>query len=103
MRSKSGARTGTSSSEQKEQQVKFAVAIRFVSKMYGLLLISFRDYAIQKTEINRAFSWVIKNAITGIFPEYSIDFSNVLVTRGDLPDALAPSALAAANSEITYS
>jgi len=102
MRSKPGARTGTFSSAQKEQQAKFAVAIRFVSIMSALFLVSFRD-AIRKTGINSAFSWVLKNAITGIFPVYSIDFPNVLVSRGDLPNALAPSALAAPNSLITYS
>jgi len=103
MRSKPGARTGTFSIAQQEQQAKFAVAIRFVSTMSSLFMISFRDYAIRKTGINSAFSWVIKNAVTGIFPAYAIDFPNVLVSRGDLPNALAPSALAAANSEITYS
>jgi len=46
---------------------------------------------------------VLKNAITSIFPVYSIDFPNVLVSRGDLPNALAPSALAAPGSLITYS
>jgi len=102
MRSKPGARTGTFSSAQKEQQAKFAVAIRFVSTMSALFMVSFRD-AIRKTGINSAFSWVLKNAITGIFPVYSIDFPNVLVSRGDLPNALAPSALAAPNSLITYS
>jgi hypothetical protein len=102
MRSKPGARTGTFSVAQQEQQARFAVAIRFVSTMSGLLMTSFRDYAIRKTGINSAFSWTIKNAITGIFPAYSIDFSAVLVSRGDLPNALAPSALAAANSQITY-
>ena len=55
MRSKPGARTGTFSSAQKEQQAKFAIAIGFVSIMSALFMVSFRD-AIRKTGINSAFS-----------------------------------------------
>lgn len=103
MRSQPARKTGTSSPAQLEQQAKFKLAIGFISAMGGLLMISFRNYAVKMTGRNSALSYTLKNAITGTYPAYSIDYEAVLVSRGDLPNALAPSALAGASSEIVFS
>ncbi|RYF88336.1 MAG: hypothetical protein EOO03_08655 [Chitinophagaceae bacterium] len=54
--------------------------------------MSFNDFAIKKTGGNSALSYLLKNAITGVYPDFSIDFSKVLVCRGDIPNATAPTA-----------
>lgn len=102
MRSQPAKKTGSSSPAQLEQQAKFAIAMKFVNTMSGLFMISFRTYAVKMTGINNAFAYVLKNAITGIYPAYTIDYSMVLVSRGDLPNVLAPTAIAAAGSLITF-
>ena len=102
MRSQPAKRAGSSSPAQLEQQAKFATAMKFVNTMSGLFMISFRTYAVKMTGINNAFAYVLKNAITGIYPAYTIDYSTVLVSRGDLPNVLAPTAIAAAGSLITF-
>ena len=103
MRSQPAKRGASSSPGQLEQQAKFATAIRFVTTMNSLLMVSFRNYAVRMTGINSAFAYTLKNAITGVFPNYTIDYTSVLVSRGDLPNALTPGAIAAAGSLITWS
>ena len=73
MRSKTSRRNFNPSQKQLEQQLKFALVMRFVQPMAGLLNISFRDFAIKMTGINNAFAYTINNAITGVYPTYAID------------------------------
>lgn len=103
MRSQPAKRNSSSTPGQLEQQAKFATAMKFVNTMSGLLMVSFRNYAIKMTGINSAFAYTLKNALTGVYPNYTIDYARVLVSRGDLPNVLTPNAIAAAGSLITWS
>ena len=103
MRSKANKRSFTPSQKQLEQQLKFALIMRFLQPMAGLLAISFSDFAIQKTGINSAFSYAYENAITGVFPDFTIDYSKALVSRGLLPNVLGPSVVSGAGSILTWS
>lgn len=98
MRSMPNKKAGSSTQAQLEQQAKFALMIKFISSMNGLLMDTFRNYAIKMTGQNSALSYNLKNAITGVYPAYSIDFTKVLVSRGDLPNALAPAAAKSSNN-----
>lgn len=102
MRSQTNRRTNNPSQKQLEQQAKFGLAIRFVQPLNGLFMLSFRNYAIEKTGINSALSYVLQNAITGSYPAYSIDFPNVLISRGDLPNVLNPASTAQAGGNIQF-
>ena len=44
------------------------------------------------TESNAAFSYNYQNALTGIAPDYDIDYKKALVSRGELPNANAAQA-----------
>lgn len=77
--------------------------MRFLQPMAGLLAISFSDYAVKKTGINSAFAYNLSNAITGDFPEFDIDYSKALVSRGNLPNVLGPSVVSGAGSILTWS
>ena len=77
--------------------------MRFLQPMAGLLAISFSDFAIQKTGINSAFSYAYEKAITGIFPDFAVDYSKALVSRGLLPNVLGPSVVSGAGSILTWS
>ena len=103
MRSKSNRRNFTATQPQLEQQVKFALAVRFVQTMTGLVEISFGDFAVRKTGFNSAVSYTLRNAITGAYPVYSIQYGDALVSRGDLPNVLAPAVTAGAGSILTFS
>lgn len=103
MRSKSSRRNFVPTEKQLIQQLKFALTMRFLQPMAGLLDISFRDFAIMMTGMNSAFAYAIKNAITGVYPSLVIDYSLALVSRGDLPNALAPAVTSGAGSLLTFS
>src|SRR5262245_8682047 len=90
MRSKPSPSERSPSIAQLEQQAKFKLILRFLQSMTPLLTVSFKELAIQKSGFNSAFSYNIKNAVAGIYPAFEIDYPQVLVARGDLPNALNP-------------
>lgn len=103
MRSKGNNRNSNPTEKQLSQQLKFALTMRFVQPMAGLLDISFRNFAIMMTGINSAFAYTIKNAITGVYPSFEIDYELALVSRGDLPNVLAPAVTSGVGSLLTFS
>jgi hypothetical protein len=87
---------------QMEQRAKFSLVIRFLQTMTPLVHVSFKEMAVRMSGFNSAFSYNIKNAVDGNFPDYELDYSMVLVSRGDLANALNPQAGLGAGSSITY-
>ena len=85
------------------QQLKFKLCINFVQTMAGLVAISFKPSAVQKTGINSALSYTLQNTVLGVNPLFTINYPSVLVSRGDLPNALGPSVVMGAGSQLTYS
>ncbi len=55
-----------------------------------------KNYAVGKTGYNSAHSYNLKNALTGVGDTLEIDYSMVLVSRGDLPAAIGMLASSAA-------
>lgn len=102
MRSMPARRSNTLTPAQAEQRIKFALAVKFVQSMAGLVMISFRNYAVKMTGTNNAVAYILKNAITGNAPDFVIDYSLVLISRGDLPNVVNPSAEAAADSKVKF-
>lgn len=70
---------------QQDQRSRFGLLMRFLSAQSRLIQIGFRPYAVKMTSINAALSYNIAAAITGEFPDYLIDYSKVLLSKGDLP------------------
>ncbi len=103
MRSKANRRNFTPTQPQLEQQLKFALVIRFVQTFTGLVEISFRNFAVKQTGFNSAVSYTLRNAVAGTYPVYNIQYANALVSRGDLPNVLGPSVIAGAGSMLTWS
>ncbi len=102
MRGRSTSRKSSNSSLQTDQRLKFAVASRFLQNMKDLLTIGFRGQGIRMTEVNSALGYTLKNAITGTYPDFKIAYPQVLVTRGNLPNAAAPAAVAEATGIIRF-
>lgn len=87
---------------QLEQQAKFALTMKFLQTMTSLLSVSFRDYAVKMSGFNNAMRYTLLNGITGGYPTFEIDYSNVLVSRGDLPNASTPSAGSATSGTVGF-
>ena len=83
----------TKTQKQLVQQAKFSVAINFVNKLAKFLEISYRSKADGMTGQNAAMKALLPGAITGTYPNFSLEFTKVKVSPdGDLPNGGAPSA-----------
>jgi len=63
--------------------------------------VGYKTYANKQTEFNAAMSYICLNAITGTYPNYALDFSLALVSRGNLTPAADASA-AIAGGVLTF-
>lgn len=79
---------------QQAQRAKFSLVINFLRPLVALLRIGFKDASSTMSGFNAAMAYTMKNAVTGIYPDLVIDYTKVLVCRGNLPGALNPTALA---------
>lgn len=70
--------------KQLEQRVKLALAVGFLKPVSPLLSIGFKKAAVNNTGFNVATSLIVREAITGIYPDYMIDYSKVMFSQGDL-------------------
>jgi len=73
--------------QQMQQRNKFAVALSVLQPITAFIRVGFRRYAHKKTELNAAMSYTIRHAIVGDYPNYEIDYENLLVSRGTLTGA----------------
>src|SRR4051794_8778399 len=96
IRSRPAYRADKPSRAQLEHRARFSVASSFVKPLSNLFETSFRHFAVRMTGANSAFSYLFKNAVTGSYPDYTLDYNRVLVSRGDLPNGGNPAATAAA-------
>lgn len=100
MKIKRGKSTKPPTERQIEHRAKFGLIIHFLASMGKLLMVTFRDSAIQMTGVNSAFKYLYDNAVTGVYPAYAIDFSKVLISQGQLLNAGNPAAGASGNGGV---
>lgn len=84
------------SEKQVSQRTKFAFLVAFLGCMRQLLNITFKG----KGGYNRAFALAMKAAVTGVAPDFSIDFSQLVLSEGSLTPAKAVTATKTADNTI---
>ncbi len=90
MRGLPSARRGGPSPLQIQQHAKFRLINAFLNPLVEFLNITYNSIAVGMSGYNKAFSYNVKNAIGGIYPEFVIDYPMVLLSRGDLPNVQLP-------------
>lgn len=101
MRSKGRKSSKAATEQQLIQQAKFKVVTQFVHRLGKLCMISFKNTPAM-TGINEAFRYNYENALTGTYPAFALDYSQALVSRGDLQNGLLPTATAAGSGAINF-
>ena len=81
---------------QMDQRSRFSTALQFLQPMLDFIKIGYKNYAIKMSAFNSAMSNILKNAVTGAYPNFSIDYANALISRGSLAGVLN----GAANSSV---
>jgi hypothetical protein len=73
--------------KQLAQRAKFTTAYRFVQPIIQFLRTGYKNYAVRMSAYNAAMREILKNAVTGAYPTFAIDYPNALVSKGTLPGA----------------
>ena len=92
MRIKPASVTNPRTAAQVDQRSKFSIVLNFLQPMTEFLRVGFKLYAKKMTQFNSAMSYNLNHAVTGAYPNFSIDYPNVLVSRGQLNGAIGAAA-----------
>jgi hypothetical protein len=88
--------------DQLDQRSRFVTVLQFLQPMKDFIKVGFKKYAIKMTEFNSAMSYNLNNAVTGTYPNFSIDFANALVSRGALAGSLNGTASSATAGNVSF-
>lgn len=67
------------------QRQRFSVTQQFLKSFRPVINNYFRPITPNKTAFGEALAWHLKNALTGEYPNLRIDYTQTLLTRGELP------------------
>lgn len=87
---------------QVDQRSKFITVLQFLQPMKDFLKVGYKNYAIKMTQFNSAMSYNLNNAVTGAYPNYSIDYASALLSRGGLASALNGAIASASVGNATF-
>ena len=74
------------------QRVKMTLATGFLQPISALVNVGYKSLAVKKSGFNVATAQVITEAITGVYPDLLIDYSKVLISKGNLTTPWNPEA-----------
>ena len=86
---------------QRQQHAKFSLMNKFLGPIIPFLNETKKTIDIDLTGYNKAFSYNVKNAITGTFPDLMINYNMVLLSRGDVPNVRSVEAESLSPGQIT--
>ncbi len=86
-----------------QQHAKFALMNHFMNRAKSLLNITYGHLVENMTGFNKAFSYNVKNAIAGNHPDLKIDYSRVLLGRGDLTNVSTAGAKSSSEGMLEFS
>lgn len=87
---------------QVNQRTKFTATLEFIQAIKPFIQKGYKFLAVKKTAFNAAMSYVLNNAITGVEPNFEVDYANALVSRGGLSGALNPTVDLSVPGEVTF-
>ena len=76
--------------KQLAQRARFIAILNFLKPLAGFLSVGFKEYADGMTGFNVAMSYNVKNAITGTYPTFTVNYPATLVSKGKLTGANTP-------------
>ena len=87
---------------QVNQRNKFTITLEYLQPNKDFIKIGYKSFANKKTEFNAAMSYVLNNAVGGISPNFTIDYSSALLSRGSLSSVLNGSTDLATAGEVSF-
>lgn len=102
LRAAPGKRKGQPTEKQLDQQARFKAAANFLRPLRNVIELGFTDLGREITARNAAQSLTLDGAITGVYPDYTVDPSNVYIAIGPLENVDNPQAAGAAGGIINF-
>lgn len=94
--------TDANTPAQQEQRTKFSLVIKFLRPLLSLIRAGFKTAGSNLSGFNAAVSYTLENAIKGIYPALEIDYTKVLICRGNLPGAMNANAASTVAGKIDF-
>ena len=88
---------------QVNQRNKFTATLEFLQPNKDFINVGYKSFAIKQTAFNAAMSYVLNNAIIGVSPDFSVDYSSALLSKGILSKALNPTADLTTAGQVSFS
>jgi len=88
IRSKPSSVRNPNTEAQRAQRMRFRLVMSFLKKARPFITIGFRSGIQNQTEMNKAMSLNVREAITGTYPDLEIDPGALVVSVGDLEGAV---------------
>jgi hypothetical protein len=102
VRGKGGFRTDNPSAAQLVQRAKFKLVTSFTRSIAELLNTTYTDFTSKMTGMNLALAQIIQNAVTGTYPNFSLDYSRILISNSFKLPITQASALAAEPGKVGF-
>jgi hypothetical protein len=102
LRSKPASVANPKTPKQQAQRSKFTLVLNFLKPLTSLLAIGFKNYANGQTGFNVAMSYNVKNAITGAFPNFAVNYPVTLISKGNLTGASTPAVASTVAKNIVF-
>ncbi|GGK16070.1 hypothetical protein GCM10007962_08020 [Yeosuana aromativorans] len=87
---------------QVNQRNKFTITLEYLQATSDFIKIGYKSFAVKKTAFNAAMSYVLNNAVGGIAPNFTIDYSLALLSRGSLSGVLNGTTNLATPGQVTF-
>ena len=100
MRSRASVITQPNTPAQLEQRAKFGMVGKFLRPLIPFLRVSYKELAVKKSAYNAAMAYTLENAVSGLYPDFMIDYTKVLVSQGLLGGAENAAAVSTAPNSI---
>lgn len=84
IRSKPSSVRNPNTEGQRRQRMRFRLVMSLLKRSRSFITIGFRNGVQGQTEMNRAMSLNVREAITGTYPDLEIDPEALVVSTGDL-------------------
>jgi hypothetical protein len=87
---------------QLDQRASIYLMVDFLKPLTSFRRQGFKSLASKMTAYNAAMSYNIENAIIGIYPVFTIDYTSVKVSNGNLPGSLNAGINSTVSGEVAF-
>jgi len=76
--------------KQLTQQLKWTLVTGFVGRLSEFIMIGYQNHTTGATPLNAASQYHLKNAVTGVYPNFKMDYAQVSLTEKSTYKKLSP-------------